>query len=160
MAKTSGFLFTNTTPESSTSVAPIQMGLVSNYAVERDTARMAVLNNKTAPIDAQELVTYSSRDIATINTDLSVQNPARVKAGVLYTIQVQDTLVTTDSSDPTYRVDEPIVASLSIRHGKSGNITSSIVASVVARLIGACRHNDGSWRFDDLMRSAEKPVAN
>lgn len=160
MAKVSAFQFTNTSGEASTDIVPTALGLVSNYAVERDTARMAVLNNKTAPIDAMEIISYSSRDIGTINTDLQIQNPAKVKSGVMYQIQVQDTLVTTDSADPTFRVDEPIVASLSIRHGKSGNISASTIAAVVTRLLGACRHTDGTWRFDDLMRSAERPVAD
>jgi threonyl-tRNA synthetase len=159
MSKTSAFLFTNTTAESG-SVTPKQLGLVTNYAVERNTAKRAQLNNKTAPLDAQEVVSYTSRDLATVNTSIPVLNPAKVKSGIMYTIEIEDILVTTDSDDASFRVDEPIVASLQIRHGKSGNITSDIVAQVVTRLISACRHNNGTWRFGDLMRSAECPVTD
>jgi len=159
VGKVSAFQFTNTTDQA-VAVTPKKLGLVTNYAVERDTARRAQLNNKTAPMDAQEIISYSSRDLQVVNTDLPVLNPARVKAGLLYQIEVQDLLVTTDTDDANFRVDEPIIASLQIRHGKSGNITSDIVAQVVTRLISALRHDDGTWRFSDLMRSAERPVAD
>jgi hypothetical protein len=158
MSKTSSFKFTNTT-DSTVDITPKQLDVVDNYAVERDTARAAILNNKTAPIDAQELIEYRSALIAEVNNDLNIQNPARVGKGIIYSVQVQDTLVTEDS-DTDFRVDEPIVATLQVRHPRSGNISGSIVGDVVTRLISACRYADGSWRFDDLMRSAERPVAN
>jgi hypothetical protein len=156
MAKTSTFKYTNTTA-SANDVTAIALDVIGNYAVERDTARNAVLNNKTAPIDAQEVISYRSADIAEVRNSLNIQNPAKVGSGIQYSVQIEDTLVTEDSSTD-FRVDEPIVATLSIRHGKSGNITNAIVAQVVTRLISACMRADGTWRFDDLMRSAERPV--
>jgi len=159
MSKSSAFLFTNNV-ESTHPVTPKVLGLTTNYAVTADTANDAVLSNKTAPVDAEEIVSYRSRTVSQINTQLNIQNPAKVSGGIQYSINIEDTLVTTDSDDSSFRVDEPIVATLSIRHGKSGNITNAIVAQVVNRLISACLREDGTWRFDDLMRSAERPVAD
>jgi hypothetical protein len=159
MALQSAFKFTNTT-ESENSVTPISLGVLENYAVERDTARQCALDNKTAPIDAMELVSYRSRDIARVDTDLNIQHPGPVKSGIQYSVMVQDTLVTTDTGDATFRVDEPIVAMLSVRHPKSGNISNELVSQVVIRLLSACMRADGTFRFDDLMRSAERPVVD
>jgi len=159
MSRSASFSFTNTTA-STHDVTPVELGLVTNYAIERDTARQAVLNNKTAPIDAQEIISFRSNDLAVVNNDLNIQNPAKVAKGIRYGVEVQETLVITDTADPSYRVDEPIVATLTIRHGKSGDITNALIAQVVTRLISSCRRADGTWRFDDMMRSAERPVVD
>jgi hypothetical protein len=159
MAKVSAFGFTNTTAGANT-VTPLALGLTSNYAVKQDTADAAVLNNKTAPIDVEEIVTYRSRDIATVNNSLNIQYPSPVKSGIQYQIMVEDTLSTTDSADPDFRIDEPIVMQLTVRHPKSGNIGNSQVATVFLRLISSLMKTDGTWRFDDLMRSAERPVTD
>jgi hypothetical protein len=126
--------------------------------VTTDTASAAVLNNKTAPVDVEEIISYKSRDIQRVDTDLNIQYPSPVQKGIQYTVMVEDTLTTTDTADASFRVDEPIVAYLTVRHGKSGNITGDIVSQVFQRLISALMREDGTWRFDDLMRSAERPV--
>lgn len=159
MARTSSFGFTNTTDQSS-GVNVKQLGLVSNYAVTRQTAKTAALANKTTPIDVEELVTFQSFGVNRIDTDLNIQYPSPVSKGVCYQITEEATLSTTDSGDADFRVDEPIWASLQIRHPKSGNITGAHVATIVARLISACMHDDGTWRFDDFMRGAERPVTD
>jgi hypothetical protein len=159
MAKVSGFTFTNTTAGSNT-VTPIALGLTSNYAVSADTANQAILNNKTAGIDSQELVSFRTLNLRDVSNNLDIRNPAPVKSGIQYGVQVEETLVTTDTTDATYRVDEPIVVSVNIRHPKSGNITSAIVAQAFLRTISCLMKTDGTWRFDDLMRSAERPIAD
>lgn len=159
MAKVSAFTFTNKTASANT-LTPLALGLTSNYAVSTEVANQAVLNNKTADIDAMELISYRTQSVKNVANNLDIRNPAKVTSGIQYGVQIEETLVTTDSDDATFRVDEPIVASLNIRHPKSGNIDNSIVAEVVLRLISTLMRADGSWRFDDLMRSAERPIAD
>lgn len=159
MARQSAFGYTNTTAGSNT-LTPPALGLTTNYALAGDTASEAILNNKTAPIDAEEIVTFRSRDIAQVNTGLNIQYPSPIKSGIQYQVQVEDVLSTTDTDDASFRVDEPIVALLTIRHPKSGNISNTYVAAVVQRLIASLIKADGTWRFDDLMRSAERPVVD
>lgn len=159
MAKTSSFGFTNVT-DSTHEITPKLLALTDNYALTEEDANNAVLSNKTAPIDAEEIITFRSRNINTVNTNLNNQHPSGVKAGIQYQVQVEDLLITTDDSDASYRVDDPIVALLTIRHTKSGNITSDVIATVVTRLISCLMKADGSWRFDDLMRGAERPVVD
>lgn len=157
--KTSSFGFTNET-DSTHTVTPKLLALTDNYALTDEDANNAVLSNKTAPIDAEELITFRSRPIQMVNTNLNNQHPSGIKKGVQYQVQVEDMLMTTDTNDASYRVDEPIVALLTIRHAKSGRITSDVIATVVTRLISCLMKADGSWRFDDLMRGAEKPVVD
>lgn len=159
MAKTSAFGFTNKTA-STHLITPVELGVVSNYAVTADTANQAVLDNKTAPIDAQEIISYRSRNLDRVNNNLTVNNPAKVPKGIEYGIQLEAVLVTTDSEDSTFRVDEPIVGTLTLRHQKSGNITDEIIGEFATRLLSAARKADGTWRFSDLMRSAERPIVD
>jgi hypothetical protein len=158
MAKTSSFGFTNVT-ENTNDITPFKLGLLTNYSAE-DAPEQCEMNNKTTPIDVEELITYRAKKIPTVNTDLNIQYPSPVKSGVQYQVMIQDTLSTTDSSDPNFRVDEPIVAYLQVRHPRSGNITNAHVATVVTRLISSLFKEDGTWRFDDLMRLSERPVVD
>lgn len=159
MAKVSQFGFTNTTDGTHT-LTPKALGLTTNYALTGEDANNAILNNKTAPIDAEEIVTYRSRSIPSVNTDLNIQNPSKVKGGIQYQVQLEDVLVTTDSDDASFRVDEPIVALLTVRHPRSGNITEEHVATIFNRLVSCLMKSDGTWRFADLMRGAERPIAD
>lgn len=157
MAKTSSFGFTNTA-DGTTTVTRKNLGLLTNYAVTEDAADSAVLSNKTAPIDQGEIIGYKSRLIPNVRNDLNIQYPSPVTGGIQYVIEDQCLLSTVDSDDASFRVDEPIFAQLLIRHPRSGNITNAIVGTVVQRLISAAQRADGTWRFDDMMRSAERPV--
>lgn len=160
MAKQSSFGFTNT-DIGQNSVTPLDLGLTSNYATTTESSNQAVLNNKTAPIDLQEVISFRSEDIANLKANaVNIQYPSPVKQGVQYSVMVTATLSTTDTTDASFRVDEPIQVTLSFRHPKSGNITSSQVSTVFLRAISSLMKEDGTWRFDDLMRGAEKPVVD
>lgn len=159
MAKTSSFGFTNVSAGTH-DVDQVALGLTTNYALMSDASDVVKLNNKTAPIDAEEIISIRSRDVAGVSTDANIMYPSNVKKGIEYSIRLDEVLSTTDSADPNFRVDEPIVCSIAFRHPKSGNITSSHIATVFARAISVLMKADGTWRFDDLMRSAERPVVD
>lgn len=159
MARSSSFGFTNTTA-GTVDVTPLALGLTTNYATSAETANQTVLNNKTAPIDMQEVISYRSDDLNTLKANaVNIQYPSPVSQGVQYSVQITDTLSTTDTVDASFRVDEPIQCTISFRHPKSGNITGSHVATVFLRAISALMKTDGNWRFDDLMRGAERPTS-
>jgi hypothetical protein len=158
MARQSSFGFTNTTA-GTVDLTPLALGLTTNYATSTDSADQATLNNKTAPIDLQEVISYRSDRLANLKANaVNIQYPSPVKEGLQYSVQVTDTLSTTDTADPSFRVDEPIQVTVSIRHPNSGNISSSHVETVFLRAISSLMKVDGTWRFDDLMRGAERPV--
>jgi hypothetical protein len=159
MSKVSSFGFTNSTA-STNLVTPQELGLASNYALMSDQADVVTLNNKTAPIDQEEIISYRSRVTGNVNSNLNIQYPAPVKSGIEYSIRIDELLSTTDTADPDFRIDEPIVCTIAFRHPRSGNITNAIVAQVMTRAISSLRRADGTWRFDDLMRSAERPVVD
>lgn len=157
--KTSTFGFTNTSAGGNT-VTPLALGLTSNYSLTQDNADVATLNNKTAPVDQEEVISFRSRSLGNVNSTLNIQYPSKVTSGIEYSLKIEDTLSTTDSGDADFRVDEPIICTVTFRHPKSGNIGSDQVATVFLRAISALMKADGTWRFDDLMRSAERPVVD
>jgi hypothetical protein len=159
MALVSSFSFTNTTSHT-VDVTPISLGVVTNYAKVADVPNRYAGQNKTASIGQGELLTYGCDAIKDVNTDQKVYNPGKVKDGVRYRIRLDEILRTTDTTDPTFVVDDPIVMELSIKHTMSGNVTPAIIEAVFKRLIGACMRSDGSFRFNDLMVSGLAPMAD
>jgi hypothetical protein len=135
------------------------MSETTNYALVKDDANKVQLDNKTADADATELLTYEFKKIASVNTDLSI--PAKYRLApraVQYKIRLDADYKTTDSADATFRQDDPIVAMLYIIHPVSGHINNAVIGQQVERLVSACKKEDGTWRFDDLMRSGLKPT--
>lgn len=153
------FSFTNTTDESFT-VTPVAIKPASSYAVTSDEPTELTGSNLTAPVDQPEILTYRCQELKTVNTAMENMYPPEVRTGVQYVIKLDELASVTDTADPTFRVDLPISAYLTIRHNKSGYITSDMIATVVKRLLGACMKEDGAWRFDELMRSSLKPTVD
>lgn len=147
---------TNNTASAKT-IAPIALGLQNNYAVIIDDPKECVLNSLATPQDQEEKISYKFQPQDSISATVEVQNPSRVKKGVQYVVKIENVLKTTDSVDATYRVDEPLVAYLVIRHCKSANVTPDTISNLVLRLLGACRDDSGNWIFGNLMRSAINP---
>lgn len=159
MALTSKFGFTNVTPSSKT-ITPITLNVVDSYAPITDEPTEVVLTNTTCPVDQGELVSYKASKVAKVSTTQDIRNPDKVTTGVQYVVKVEEILSTTSDTDPTFRVDTPIVAYLTIRHNNSSLVTDAVIGQVVNRLLGASMKADGTYRFGDLMRSALKPKAN
>lgn len=154
---TSSFGFTNVTPGTHTAT-PILLQLIENYALKSDEPTVVELDNKTCPLDQGELVSFKCQDVTKVSSSQEIRNPAKVTTGVQYLAKVEEILRTTSSTDADFVVDEPIIAYLTIRHPKSGNITPDHISSVVERLLGSLMKADGTWRFNELMRSALKPT--
>lgn len=159
MALTSQFGYTNKTAASKT-ITPVDLKVLDNYGLVKDDSNEVVMTNKTCPIDQEEILSVMCTDLKKVTTAAEIRNPAPVTNGVQYTVKLDEVLTTTSDADAAYRVDEPVVAYLVIRHPKSGNITNALIGEVITRLCGACVREDGTWRFDDLMRSVLKPTEN
>lgn len=154
---TSTFGFTNTTANTH-AVTPVLLKPVTVYGKKEDSPTSCRLTNKTTPLTQGEILSYQCTNIKTVNTVQNILHPASVVDGVQYIIRLDEILRTTFDNGTV--LDEPVVLSLSIRHQLSGNITSDLVEQCVSRLIGACMKTDGTYRFDDLMRSALVPVVD
>lgn len=159
MAKSSTFGYTNKVA-STVNLIPVNVKCVTNYSRIENESDVCVLSNKTTPLDQGELITIRANDLSKVSCTQEIQNPSPVRNGVQYVIKVEDILRTVDTVSGAVLMDEPVIAYLTIRHQKSGNITPALVTEIVTRVIGACQRNDGTWRFDDLMRSAIAPIAD
>jgi hypothetical protein len=157
--KTSSWGYTNNV-DSAATITPKALGLKSNYAVVTDTSNEVVLVNTTTPIDQTEVVTLRHSVIPKVNTSstLPVPNPAPVKTGVSYQVQSEVTLRTT--GDDGSITDHPIVFYTSIRHERSGDLTAAVVQEAFIRHISCFLKNDGTYRFNELMRSALQPATD
>lgn len=158
MANTTTFAFTNTIPIADVTPSVIDIGAKTNYALVGEQPTVVEMQNKTAPLDQGERLTYRCQDIDKVSTAQAIQNPSKVRNGVQYVIKLEEILRTRDA-DGNILYDEPIVAYLTVRHQKTGTITDSHIETVLYRLLGACFDKTAhEWRFADLMRSALQPV--
>lgn len=154
---TSNFSFSNVATDTDMVISCTDIKPKTTYAKKSESATSCVLTNKTCTLDTPELLSYQCTEIAKVNTQNRIINPAKVSSGVQYIVRLDEILRTTDTNGSII-CDEPIVASLTVRHPISGNITNAEVVSVIKRLLGACMREDGTYRFDDLMRSALQPI--
>jgi hypothetical protein len=158
MAKVSDFTYTNKTA-STEELALYKLGLTTNYTQDK-TNNTCVCKNRVSDLDAEERITFSSRPIARTDTGLQILYPAANTKSIQYDVKVEEVLKTTDSADPSFRVDNPIVMSLQIRHERTGFITETILNEVWKRLNSAITKEDGTTRFMDLARESEAPIAD
>lgn len=143
----------------------------NNFATVELTADTCVLSNRSSPLDQEERLTFIARPIAKVNTDLQIRNPAPVKAGVQYTIMLEETVRTTDANGNII-CDEPLVMLMTVRHPRSANITEAVVKQALRRFLGCVLLPGGATtdtvmdlsasghsitRFLDLARFAELP---
>lgn len=160
MAKTSEFKYTNKT-ETGAIIKLVKINEQSDYGITSDEPTSCSMANTTAPIGQDEVVTNFCTPIKTVNSTLTMPHPSPVKNGIQYGVKVESTLVTTDSSDATYEVDEPCVVQISVRHPRSTNFTSTLVSEAVQRAISAFYGNLFDATNDHvamLMRSALQPM--
>lgn len=158
MANTSSFGFSNTTANTTT-VAPVKLGLVTNYAKIQDTPDACVMANKTSPLDQGELVTIRYQKLDKVSTAQDLAYPLPERGGCQYVYKVEDILRTTDSNGKIIN-DEPVVAYLTIRHQRTSNITADIIKQVACRVLGVCISDTGTMRFVDTMRGDCSPDAD
>lgn len=160
MALVHQFGFTNGTATQN-EVTLLDLDVASGkYALSEDEPTVCRLSNVTTPIDQPEILSFWAQPVSNVTSSIKNLNPPKVKAGVQYAIKLEELLRTTDSADATFCVDDPIVATLQIRHTLSSNIAAANVDTVITRLVSALFKADGTTRVSDLMRSALKPTSD
>lgn len=149
--------YTNRTQRSiAESVKEYQLGLTSNYAVIKDEPNEFILDNLTAPTDARELIGFRYRKIGNVNTDLDIQYPGRVKSGVNYAIQLEET-VSDENVTTGDRYDYPLVMYLTVRHPNIGAVSDELLAETFERLCSIIRDSQGTYIFNRMARGALRP---
>lgn len=162
MAKTSQYTYSNTT-ETGAVLKLIKINEQTDYGIVSDEPTACSMANVTAPIGQDEIITNFCTPIKNVNSSLQMANPAPVKNGIQYGVKLEGTLVTTDSTDTSYEVDEPIVVQISVRHPRSTNFTSTLVNQAVQRAYSAFYGNlfdQDTDHIAQLMRSALQPMAD
>jgi hypothetical protein len=163
MAKTSSFGFSNTTASSGSGnkITCVKLQEQTNYGVVVDEPTECRITNTTAAVGRDELITRFNNPIKKVNTNLKIANPDKVQEGISYGVIVEAVLTTTDSVDATYRVDEPVVCTIQVRHPRSGNVSASNVLTLVSRAVSAFMGDYATYstaEVDKLMRSALQPA--
>lgn len=158
MATTTTYGYTNGATAATKAVTLLDLDS-TKYALVLDEPTECRLINTTASVDREETLSYRARSLSKVNTTLEIQNPSKVQGGVQYQVQTEAVLTT---EDPTtgFVVNEPVVVNINVRHPRSGNVTAVFVQQQILRTLSGFINADGTWRIDELMRSALKPTKN
>lgn len=148
----SNFGFTNTTENAmATAIQPIDLQLKTDYAVVQTGSGFSRLDNKTAPVDLSENITFRYNAIKSVGNSLTNLNPSPIKGGIQYLVKL-DALQRTTNEKTGAVVDEPITVQITFRHGLSSNITAETITTLLVRAISSLYKSDGTSRIGDLMR--------
>lgn len=159
MALSANFSFTNKTAASK-QLSYVNLDPVTDYGLTHDEPDRVSLTNKTATIDQPELITYQADRVGNVNSYVPNPNPPKTKEVLRYGVRVDELLRVTSSDNDNYVVDYPIVMNLTVKHAANNLITASMIEQVFQRLLGTLVRDDGSYRFDDLMRHSLRPTNN
>lgn len=159
MALSANFSFTNNTVASD-ELRYVDLDPVTDYGLTHDEPDRVSLTNKTAAIDQPELITYQADHVSNINSYVTNPNPPKTGEVMRYGVRIDELLRVTSSDNDDYVVDYPIVMNITVKHAANNLITASMVENVFKRLLGTLVRNDGTYRFDDLMRHSLRPTTD
>lgn len=162
MATTYSFGVSNTTASTAT-LAPIKLGLLTNYGKIIDEPTESRLTNSGSALLQDEYITYNcKRTIPKFN--VPNYNPGPVKDGLLYSLDYQ--VILRETRDDGTVIDHPIRIKTSVMHDIAAPWTvvpgggSSYVKQAFLRAISGFFHDDGTERFNDIAKSALVPTAD
>lgn len=152
MALTSAFLFTNKTQAAHKSIQLYDLG-INNYGAPETAKSETRYPNMTDQTSLRsEYIKYTHKEGKVVDSSLKPQYPSKAKSTELYGVYTEDMLVTTDSNDPTFEVDNPITIRTIICHDNDRFVTADKVEEVLARHISAFYNVDGTSKIANLMQ--------
>lgn len=166
MATTYSYGGGNTTASSST-LAPIKLGLETNYGEIRPEGEPVKpgtiwLSNGTCASDIDERIKFSCKAQRGISDlKVPVRYPATIKDVVVYTVDTQ--MILRETRDDGTIIDHPIKFKTTICHDivapftEVPNLGTSYVNKGLMRHLGCFFHDDGTERFAELAKSLLNP---
>lgn len=153
MAITSGFAFTNATATTHKAVSLLDLD-ENNYSLPKRVGEneLRYENLTDGSTLTSEVIRVRTQTGGKVDTVLNVENPTKATSSRIFSVTLEDMLITTDTVDPTYEVDNPIVAKLSIAIPRDKNITASHVNTVINRLLSLFQDTSGSSKVASLMQ--------
>lgn len=152
----SSFSFTNT--ELRTVKLPVVNIDPEVYSPLGDEPTDYQMSNSTTSTDQPELITYQCGKMTKtpLSSEMENLHPAPVQSAEQYGIKIEELLrVTDDNGNLLY--DVPITACLTFKHSRDAAVTSSVIETVLQRLIGALYKSETETRINDMMRFSIRP---
>lgn len=111
----------------------------TDYSIKAKIPGETVWTNTKSPLDRPETIRQAFSVVKDIykGTDIAVGNRAASSKGVSVLSQVTQTWEVTDSADATVKVQLPVSAHLVLKMPASGDITSTMLESLLQKLIGS-----------------------
>lgn len=131
-------------------------GLVNykaDFRVQKNGTNDVTLVNLTSPVDRPERFRFAISDVANIYTNSGIDSSvwAANRQGQSLLIQVSEVYSVTDSTDPSFRVDLPIVCNITLKTPKSAFITTDVILSLLGRAVSGA-FETGSTSTDGIKR--------
>lgn len=123
------------------------LGLGTNYAKRIASSDSISYDNKTAPDDQTELLTWKAQDIKKVDSPIKNYYPAKVQNGVQVTAQAAELASETVEGN---RCDYPVVSSIQIRTCKG--MPESLLQEAFERNVSMFYDDNGNFRLPDAIR--------
>lgn len=158
MALKKSFGFTNTSVNANVVIPVADINPLSDYAERVASTTDCQYVNTTSPVDQPEVISFKTADLKNVSVPQTNLYPPRVPDATQFVVKVDELLSVTSDSDPTFRVDYPISAYLTVRFTKTGHVDDTDIQTVINRVVGELYKDDGSSRIPDLMRQCIRPT--
>lgn len=139
----------------------VNLDLGENYFLAEDEPGKCVLVNATTDIDKPEAITYQTQSVKSVAGYGTPTNPSTTSRFMQTSIKVSNIFSTFDNSATSEvvdgRVDDQLTMTLSFKYPVSGYVKTPVLEEMLSRLLGAVYKQDGTTRFNELLRGAMKP---
>lgn len=139
------------------------LGLVTNYALILEDPGHVQIENKTAPIDCPEALTFKGMFTQNPSSELSFKPKASVAGPEAYSqfLVKLDAVASTIDDTTNVVVEQNVVSAyLVVRAPRTAAISDADVRTIVDRLYQATKHDDGTDRIPDLRRLSLRPTTD
>jgi hypothetical protein len=161
MAIVSSFGYTNTTASTNT-VAPVAVGVSTNYTVDKGTSGKVTIKNLTSPVDQVEAITIMSRDQNWLTQVEPTAFPVKTVPFRMVTVKVEGKKRVTSTTDDTFVQDYPVTTNISFRFPVTAYVTAADLREQLLRLCEVLAINDPTAptsRIQKLMLNQLDPTA-
>lgn len=153
-----GFMDTVATPKN----LPIPDLTYTDFGIEAFQADKVSIVNKTSPMDQLEHVRFQCQEVPDIYKGSSIDPSAysASRKGVSVAVVLNDVLRVTESTDPTYQLDLPCKATLTLVVPQSTYLTADLIMALLKRNVAAWFDTGvvTSDRIMALVRGSMKPT--
>lgn len=143
-------------------IQPTTLNFSKDFAKKGGKDGEAIITNLTSPLDCSETVRFAYSKVNNIYAQTGIDPNVYAASRLGFSVLSQLNTTLTSTTESGHRIDLPLTAHLVLRGPASEDITGTIIASMISRLIGTLFEEGAATpdaRINSLIRGAVLPKA-